>query len=43
VTARAVRFKTRLLRYPGPGGWTFALIPDEHAPPVTGAEEGAGR
>ena len=32
---RGVRFKTRLFRYLGPGGWTFALIPDRHAPPVT--------
>ncbi len=35
-----MRFTTKLWRYPGPGGWTFALIPDEHAPPVT---EGFGR
>jgi hypothetical protein len=28
-------FKTTLFRYPGPGGWTFARIPAEHAPPVT--------
>jgi hypothetical protein len=30
-----VRFKTRLLKYPGPGGWTFAIIPKRHAPPAT--------
>jgi hypothetical protein len=30
-----VPFETTLMRYPGPGGWTFALVPDEHAPPVT--------
>lgn len=35
-----VRFRTTLFRYPGKGGWTFARIPDEHAPPVT---EGWGR
>jgi hypothetical protein len=29
-----------LFRYPGPGGWTFAPVPDRHAPPVT---EGWGR
>jgi len=30
-------FKTKLWRYPGPGGWTFALIPERHAPPTTHA------
>jgi hypothetical protein len=34
------RFKATLFRYPGPGGWTFAPVPDRHAPPVT---EGWGR
>ena len=33
-------FKAKLFRYPGPGAWTFALIPDRHAPPVT---DGWGR
>ena len=28
-------FSARLFRYPGPGGWTFAIIPDERAPPAT--------
>jgi hypothetical protein len=28
-------FKSKLFRYPGPGGWTFATIPERHAPPVT--------
>lgn len=28
-------FATTLIRYPGKGGWTFALIPKKHAPPVT--------
>lgn len=28
-------FRTKLMRYPGPGGWVFALIPKRHAPPVT--------
>ncbi len=32
-----MRFKTKLFRYPGPGGWTFARIPAKHAPPVTEA------
>jgi hypothetical protein len=35
-----MRFKATLFRYPGPGGWTFAPVPDRHAPPVT---EGWGR
>jgi Domain of unknown function (DUF1905) len=30
-----VPFKAKLFRYPGPGGWTFAPVPDAHAPPVT--------
>ena len=25
-------FTTTLFRYPGKGGWTFAPIPDKHAP-----------
>lgn len=29
------RFETTLIRYPGKGGWTFAIIPEEYAPPVT--------
>lgn len=33
-------FQSTLFRYPGKGGWTFAPIPAEHAPPVT---EGWGR
>ena len=28
-------FTTRLRRYPGKGGWTFALIPKRLAPPAT--------
>ena len=30
-----MRFQAKLFRYPGPGGWTFAIIPKKHAPPVT--------
>jgi hypothetical protein len=30
-----ISFKADLFRYPGPGGWTFARVPDRHAPPVT--------
>ena len=28
------RFKAKLFRYPGKGGWTFAPVPVRHAPPV---------
>jgi hypothetical protein len=28
-------FKAKLFRIEGPGGWTFAHVPDRHAPPVT--------
>jgi hypothetical protein len=34
---KAGTFRATLFRYPGPGGWTFARIPDEHAPPSTHA------
>lgn len=30
-----MRFETTLFRHPGQGGWTFARIPDAHAPPVS--------
>ena len=30
-------FEAKLFRYPGPGGWTFASVPDAHAPPATHA------
>jgi hypothetical protein len=30
-------FTTTLFRYPGPGGWMFARVPDRHAPPATHA------
>jgi hypothetical protein len=30
-----MRFKAKLFRYPGPGGWTFARVPTKHAPPAT--------
>lgn len=29
------RFKAKLFRYPGAGGWTFAIIPRKHWPPAT--------
>ena len=28
-------FTARLFRYPGKGGWTFAPVPEQCAPPVT--------
>ena len=28
------RFTATLFRVPGPGGWTFAVVPERHAPPV---------
>lgn len=40
ATAKRGAFKAKLLKIPGPGGWTFALIPERYAPPVT---EGWGR
>lgn len=30
-----VRFEAKLWRYPGKGGWHFALVPEEYAPRVT--------
>jgi len=28
-------FQSKLFKYPGSGGWHFATVPDEYAPPVT--------
>jgi hypothetical protein len=28
-------FRAKLFKYPGPGGWTFARIPERHAVPAT--------
>jgi len=28
------RFRAKLFRMPGTGGWTFAPVPERHAPPV---------
>lgn len=28
-------FRAVLFRYPGAGGWTFAPVPEDQAPPVT--------
>ena len=35
VAANKRAFRAKLFRYPGPGGWTFARVPDRHAPPAT--------
>lgn len=35
ASTRTVSFVTRLFRYPGKGGWTFAPVPSAHAPAVT--------
>lgn len=32
-----VEFSSSLFRVPGKGGWTFATVPEEHAPSVTEA------
>ena len=32
---RKKTFRATLFRYPGPGGWTFARVPEAHAPPAT--------
>jgi hypothetical protein len=32
-----VEFETTLVRWPGPGSWVFAPVPEEHAPPAAGA------
>ncbi|MBM0224960.1 MULTISPECIES: DUF1905 domain-containing protein [Micromonospora] len=31
-----VAFEATLVRWPGPGGWVFAPVPDEYAPPTAG-------
>ena len=28
----SVVFRTKLFKYPGKGGWTFATVPKKHAP-----------
>jgi hypothetical protein len=30
-----MKFKAKLFRYPGPGGWTFARVPEKPAPAVS--------
>jgi hypothetical protein len=35
VGSKKTVFRARLFRYPGPGGWTFAVVPAKHAPPAT--------
>jgi hypothetical protein len=31
------RFRSRLFKYEGPGGWHFAPVPHKYSPPVTEA------
>ena len=40
IPTYTAQFISRLIRLPGEGGWTFALVPPEHAPSVT---QGWGR
>lgn len=35
VGNKTAKFRSKLIRYPGPGGWTFAPVPERHAPPAT--------
>ncbi|HVY38523.1 MAG TPA: DUF1905 domain-containing protein [Polyangia bacterium] len=37
MAAKKTTFRAKLFRYPGVGGWTFARVPDTHAPPATHA------
>ena len=37
MAEKKVTFQAKLIRYPGPGGWTFAPVPERHAPPATHA------
>ena len=32
----SVSFDATLVRWPGPGSWVFARVPDEHAPETAG-------
>jgi hypothetical protein len=34
-TGYKAKFSSKLFRYPGKGGWTFATVPEKHAPTVT--------
>lgn len=31
----STRFRAKLFKYPGKGGWHFAPVPSRYAPPVT--------
>ena len=33
--SHSATFVAQLFKYPGPGGWHFAPVPEESAPPVT--------
>ncbi len=34
MSRSTVTFASTLFRIPGKGGWTFATVPERHAPPV---------
>jgi len=34
VPSITTEFTSRLFRVPGKGGWTFATVPERHAPPA---------
>lgn len=35
MTGFTARFRAKLFRWPGPGGWHFAPVPEKHAPLAT--------
>jgi hypothetical protein len=35
MTGFTAKFKSKLFKYPGPGGWHFATVPEKHAPLAT--------
>lgn len=37
MTGFTASFKAKLFKYPGPGGWHFAVVPEKHAPLATHA------
>ena len=37
MTGYTASFRAKLFRYPGAGGWHFAVVPEKHAPLATHA------